>query len=179
MKTLKEYIGEGILAGRETIKSNIEKNITDVLNIPKIKDFKQTYKGVYTLVWDCPMLFNKYKKLYPNLIEDKYTCFQFEIDNYIYRNPQLHIKLAVNNTPGSSSTILPGWDEGFCGANMNIYKSMVLNFIEKLANNQKLFDDIMEYSNKYEQHRKTHNVITHDVVKFPIKQLLIFAHKYK
>ena len=30
MKTLKEYIGEGILSGRENIKSNIEKDITSL-----------------------------------------------------------------------------------------------------------------------------------------------------
>lgn len=143
MKTLYE----GILDDMDNILDRGESDLESALNIPTIKDFQQNpyNKKYYSVSWKCPFI-DEYKRKY-NWIPENYDYIAFCLDTSLIRVVDLNIFVAEKKDIVSKKKFIPGWRDGFIGANLRTYKKMVINYITKLAHNKKALDEIFEYAN--------------------------------
>lgn len=146
MKTLKE----SLLDDMEDILDRGESDIEKSLNIPTVKDFvKNPYSSRQTSVkWICPGIIEKYKKKYPDMVNDHWTGFEFMLDAYNKRMTDLHIYLTDSTEFVSHKKILAGWCDTFTGANLRNYKKMTIDIVNILAKKQEILDKVMEHAYK-------------------------------
>ena len=146
MKTLKE----SLLSDIEDTIANGEDDIKKALNIPSVKDFvKNPYSsGQSSAKWICPETVAKYKKKYPDMVNDRWTGFEFMLDAYNKRMTDLHMYLTDNTEFVSHKKVLPGWCDTFTGANLRTYKKMTIDIVSILAKNPDILDKVMEHAYK-------------------------------
>lgn len=158
MKTLKE----SLLSDIEDTLANGEKDINTALKIPSVKDFvKNPYNGKQTSVtWICPRIVEKYKTKYPDMVNDKWTGFEFMLDVYNSRMTDLHILLTDSTEFISHKKILGGWCDTFTGANLRNYKKMTIDIINTLAKKPELLDKVMEHAYKATKLHKQMSYLT-------------------
>lgn len=146
MKSLKE----SLLSDIEDTIANGEDDIKKALNIPTVKDFvKNPYNSKQTSVtWICPRIVEKYKTKYPDMVNDKWTGFEFMLDTYNSRMTDLHIYLTDSTEFVSHKKVLPGWCDTFTGANLRNYKKMTIDIINTLAKKSELLDKVMEHAHE-------------------------------
>ena len=146
MKTLKE----SLLSDMEDVLDRGESDIEKSLNIPTVKDFvKNPYSsGQCSVKWICPFILEKYKKKYPDMINDKWAGFEFMLDAYNKRMTDLHIYLTDSTEFVSHKKVLGGWCDTFTGANLRQYKKMTIDIVDILAKKPELLDKVMEHAYK-------------------------------
>ena len=146
MKTLRE----SLLADMEDVINRGESDIEKSLNIPAVKDFvKNPYSsGQCSVKWICPFILEKYKKKYPDMVNDQWTGFEFMLDAYNKRMTDLHMYLTDNTEFVSHKKVLSGWRDTFIGANLRVYKKMTIDTVTALAKNPDLLDKVMEHAYK-------------------------------
>lgn len=146
MKTLKESLLDNI----DDIINRGENDLKDSLNIPSVKDFvKNPYNSKQTCVkWICPYIIEKYKNKYPDMVNDKWTGFEFMLDVYNKRMTDLHIYLTDSTEFVSHKKVLAGWCDTFTGANLRQYKKMTIDIVNILAKKPDLLDKVMEHAHK-------------------------------
>ena len=141
---------ESLLDNIEDILDRGESDIEKSLNIPTVKDFvKNPYSsGQSSAKWICPDIVAKYKKKYPDMVNDHWTGFEFMLDAYNKRMTDLHIYLTDNTEFVSHKKVLPGWCDTFTGANLRTYKKMTIDIISTFAKNPDILDKVMEHAYK-------------------------------
>ena len=146
MRTLKE----SLLDNMEDVIDRGEDDIKKALNIPTVKDFvKNPYSSGQTSVkWICPRIVEKYKTKYPDMVNDKWTGFEFMLDAYNKRMTDLHIYLTDSTEFVSHKKVLGGWCDTFTGANLRQYKKMTIDIVDILAKKPELLDKVMEHAYK-------------------------------
>lgn len=146
MKTLKESLLDNI----DDIINRGENDLKDSLNIPSVKDFvKNPYNSKQTCVkWICPYIIEKYKNKYPDMVNDKWTGFEFMLDVYNKRMTDLYIYLTDSTEFVSHKKVLAGWCDTFTGANLRQYKKMTIDIVNILAKKPDLLDKVMEHAYK-------------------------------
>ena len=146
MRTLKE----SLLDNMEDVIDRGEDDIKKALSIPTVKDFvKNPYSSGQTSVkWICPRIVEKYKTKYPDMVNDKWTGFEFMLDAYNKRMTDLHIYLTDSTEFVSHKKVLGGWCDTFTGANLRQYKKMTIDIVDILAKKPELLDKVMEHAYK-------------------------------
>ena len=165
MKTLKNIL-EGLLRGMDDTIDSGQADLEKVLNIdtiPTVKDFSQNpySKTMYLVPWYCPDVLKKYKKLYPKMIKSEHTTLFFVLDKY-GRTTDLNILIGVNTDITCRKNALPGWNDGYVGADIRKCKGFVINLIEKLAKNPDKMDKLMKYAYESWEHYSPENPLGFD-----------------
>lgn len=160
MKTLYNYINEGLLRGMDSTLASGEEDVDAVMNIdtiPTKKDFQTNpyNKNRHCVAWYCPDVLAKYKKLYPNFIDPEMNTLWFVLEKY-GRVVDFNLMFADSQSITCKKQAIWGWNDGFVGATVAQYKVFVINFINKIAKNSEKLDKLMEYANEVHNHyRKT------------------------
>ena len=177
MKDLKDIL-EGLLRGMDDTLDSGQDALDAVMNIdtvPTVKDFKQNpwNKHMHLVPWYCPDVLTKYKKLYPKMIKPEYTTLFFVLDKY-GRSTDLNIMIGESTDVTCRKNTLPGWNDGYVGADIRKYKGFVINLIKKLANNPDKMDKLMKYAYECYNHYMSNSFFGPDS-KGNYKQLKSFS----
>ena len=148
MITLKE----SILADFEDTLAVTDNDVNDSLNgyIPTVNDFETNpyYRKMHVVSWYCPRLLDVYRSKYPEFLKDR-TTIQLSIDTGYSRVVQCNMYFTKEPKPMTLKTYVPGWNDGFVGANLRVYKRMAISIITKIANDHSKLEEILKYAKQY------------------------------
>ena len=142
MKTLKE----SILADMDDVINRGESDLKSAFNIPTVKDFYKDYDRQYTINWNCPLLFNKYKNKFKtiNLQHgnlDNLSGIQFKVYDPSSSRPFVHMYFISDRY----RVVVKGWSWILNTSGLRNQKKEVIAGIEKIANSE-ILDEIMNHS---------------------------------
>ena len=152
-------IYEGIFDKKNA--KDVGANVEAALNIPTAKDFvtNEYHKKMVGVLWDCELLLDQYRSKYPNLLKD-WDSIQFQLDTE-YRVVDVHTffcKKSDMHGFGGSKKYIPGWNDGFVGANLRTYKKMVIDIISSLAHNPSKLEEFLKHADYARKEVESGNV---------------------
>ena len=154
MKRMTDIL-EGVLGNADDILSA---GITDLVNPPTVKDFeKDPYYGKrWVLSWKEESILDRYRQLYPDMIEDKFKYLQLIIDTEL-DIAQGRLCICDKPQPLARRKILPGWHCGYEKQykgvkDVNIFKKVIAEIFKTFAEQPDTLDTVMAYA--YEMFKK-------------------------
>ena len=140
MKTLKE----SILADIDDVINRGEEDLIKAYNIPTVKDFFKDYDRQYTINWNCPILFDKYKNKFKtiNLQHgelNNLSGIQFKVYDPSSSRPFVYMYFISDRY----RIVVKGWSWILNTSGLRNQKKEIIEGIKKIANN---LDEIMNHS---------------------------------
>ena len=159
MKRMTDIL-EGVLGNADDILSA---GIADLVNPPTIKDFeKDPYNGKrWVLSWKEESILDRYRQLYPDMIEDKFKYLQITIDTDL-DIAQARLCICDKPQPLALRRVLPGWHSGYkkqyrSVKDVNIFKKVIAEIFKTFAEQPDTLDAVMSYA--YEMFKKKGHLI--------------------
>lgn len=142
MKSLKE----SILANMDDVINRGEEDLIKAYNIPTIKDFYKDFDYNNVVLWDCPLLFDKYKNKFKNIKLqlgrlDNLSGIQFKIYNSGTPRPFVYMYFISDGY----RIVVKGWSWILNTAGLRNQKKEIIEGIKKIANPE-ILDEIMNHS---------------------------------
>lgn len=150
MKNLKSYIEEGLLRGMDdTLDAGQDDLDTamDLKTLPKVKDFKKNpyNKDWVEAGWYCPNVLDRYRHMYPDMIERDFNSIHIILDKYNERTVHVDLWFADNVDVVCRKKAVQGWTDGFTAPLVKC-KSIAIDMIKHIAQHPEKMDKIMAYA---------------------------------
>ena len=166
MKRMTDIL-EGVLGNADDILSA---GIADLVNPPSIKDFeKDPYYGKrWVLSWKEESILDRYRQLYPDMIEDKFKYLQITIDTEL-DFAQARLCICDKPQPLARRKVLPGWHSGYekqyrSVKDVNIFKKIMIEVFDKFVKDPDTLDEVMVYAHEMSK-KKGHTIGGGGIVK--------------
>ena len=159
MKTFNDILIEGILGDQDAILS---KSAVELVNPPQLKDFeKDPYGKRWVLSWKEESILDRYRQLYPDMIDDKFKYLQLTIDTDL-DFAQARLCVVDKPQPVCRRKVIPGWHSGYekqyrSVKDVNIFKKIMIEIFDKFAKDPETLDEVMTYA--YEMSKKKGHTI--------------------
>lgn len=149
MKTLKNIL-EGLLKGMESTLDAGQDDLDtamDLKTLPNVKDFKKNpyNKDWVEAGWYCPNVLDRYRRMYPDMIESNFNSIHIVLDKYNARNVHVDLWFADNVDVVCRKKAVQGWTDGFT-APLAKCKSIAIDMIKHIAQHPEKMDKIMAYA---------------------------------
>lgn len=149
MKTLKEYIHEGLLKGQKATLDNGDFDLRKTYNIPTYKDVRRSAfnPNIAIIDWVCPELFNKYAGKIATTRDMAGLQFRLYKGTTAKSDVPYLLDISCINERHGNSWGIPGWKAYVYEAEKFAVKQ-VLQLIEKLAFEPGKLDEFFEQAER-------------------------------
>ena len=152
MKNLKSYIEEGLLRGMDKTLASGQDDLDtamDLKTLPKVKDFKKNpyNKDWVEAAWYCPNVLDRYRHMYPDMIERDFNSIHIILDKYNERTVHVDLWFADCVDVVCRKKAVQGWTDGFT-APLAKCKSIAIYMIKHIAQHPEKMDKIMAYAHE-------------------------------
>ena len=170
MKSLKNYVQEGLLDDVETVLAD-NNVLTKIYPIPSVKDFKKTYVGdKIRITWKCGKIIQQYIHMLDSIKNPAAGAYNTErlttIKVYINTKDK-YIETYLCDDSEELTQYLIG--VGDCESSLPNAKKETLAFFRHLANNPESMKTVFEYVLKCEKELKQYGVCDNKTFKNILK----------
>jgi hypothetical protein len=149
MKSIKEYIYEGLLRGQQSTLDSGDSDLRKTYNIPTYKDVRRSAfnPNIAIIDWVCPELFNKYAGKIATTRDMAGLQFRLYKGSTAKSDVPCLLEISCINERHGNSWGVPGW-KTYVYENEKVAIKLVLQLIEKLAFEPGKLDEFFEHAER-------------------------------